>query len=100
LGYIAWRVLLGCIAWCIAWHLLNDNFIIRRLPSLSSTFTPLAPGPTTDGVMASMFWVPTSSAEAKMPGYDYNPLWFCTKDCPPGWPGWRWDQPRAASLGR
>lgn len=35
-----------------------------------------------------------------MPGYDYNQSWFCTADCPPGWPGWRWDQARAASLGR
>ena len=35
-----------------------------------------------------------------MPGYDYNASWFCTKDCPPGWPGWLWDQARAASLGR
>jgi hypothetical protein len=57
-------------------------------------------GPTADGVMASMFWVPTSDSEPKMPGYDYNPLWFCKKDCPAGWPGWRWDQARGASLGR
>ena len=35
-----------------------------------------------------------------MPGYDYNASWFCTHDCPPGWPGWRWDQARGASLGR
>lgn len=36
--------------------------------------------------------------------YDYDPRWFCDrdtpKDCEPGWPGWRWDQPRGASLGR
>ena len=54
--------------------------------------------------MASMFWVPTSAAEPAMPGYDYDPRWFCDrtnpKKCPPGWPGWRWDQTRAASLGR
>jgi hypothetical protein len=62
---------------------------------------PSIVGPTTDGIMASMFWVPTSPSEEKMPGYDYNSSWFCTKpNCPPGWPGWRWDQPRAASLGR
>ena len=30
-------------------------------------------GPTADGVMASMFWVPTSASEPKMPGYDYDP---------------------------
>ena len=40
----------------------------------------------------------------KAPGYDYDERWFCdkdtTKDCPSGWPGWRWDQARAASLGR
>jgi hypothetical protein len=30
-------------------------------------------GPTADGVMASMFWVPTNlTAEPRMPGYDYN----------------------------
>jgi len=56
-------------------------------------------GPTADGVMASMFWVPTGN-ESKMPGYDYDSRWFCEKDCPSGWPGWRWDQGRAASLGR
>jgi hypothetical protein len=36
--------------------------------------------------------------------YDYDWRWFCdqegTTPCPPGWPGWRWDQGRAASLGR
>lgn len=62
-----------------------------------------AVGPTEDGVMASMFWVPTGN-ESRMPGYDYDERWFCdkdtTKDCPSGWPGWRWDQARAASLGR
>lgn len=58
-------------------------------------------GPTADGVMASMFWVPTNlTSGRKMPGYDYNASWFCTADCPPGWPGWRWDQGRGASLGR
>lgn len=31
---------------------------------------PSIVGPTTDGVMASMFWVPTSAAEPKMPGYE------------------------------
>lgn len=60
-------------------------------------------GPTADGVMASMFWVPTGN-ESRMPGYAYDRRWFCdldkTKDCPPGWPGWRWDQARGASLGR
>ena len=65
---------------------------------------PEAVGPTADGVMASMFWVPDSATEPKMPGYDYNPQWFCDrdtpKDCEPGWPGWRWDQARSASLGR
>ena len=63
---------------------------------------PEVVGPTADGVMASMFWVPTGN-ESNMPGYDYNPLWFCDKSgtkCPPGWPGWRWDQSRGASLGR
>lgn len=58
-------------------------------------------GPTADGIAASMFWVPTNrTAEPPMPGYDYNASWFCTDACPPGWPGWRWDQARAASLGR
>ena len=61
-------------------------------------------GPTTDGIMASMFWVPSSPSEPRMPGYDYDPRWFCEQrsppDCPPGWPGWRWDQARSASLGR
>ena len=69
---------------------------------------PSVTGPTADGVMASMFWVPTDSTEPRMPGYDYNPLWFCNKSdtarwpqgCPSGWPGWRWDQARGASLGR
>ena len=62
---------------------------------------PAVVGPTADGIMASMFWVPTNTTlEPPMPGYDYNQSWFCTKDCPPGWPGWRWDQSRAASLGR
>eukprot|EP00947_MAST-08B_sp_MAST-8B-sp1_P005461 g5461.t1 len=67
---------------------------------------PSVVGPTAGGVMASMFWVPTSSAEPRMPGYDYDPLWFCDQNktkgasCPPGWPGWRWDQARGASLGR
>ena len=66
---------------------------------------PSVVGPTADGVMASMFWVPTNTSD-KMPGYDYNPNWFCgtptskVKKCPPGWPGWRWDQSRGASLGR
>ena len=64
---------------------------------------PDSVGPTADGVMASMFWVPTGN-ESLMPGYDYDPRWFCdkdkTKDCEPGWPGWRWDQARGASLGR
>ena len=63
---------------------------------------PEVVGPTADGVMASMFWVPTGN-ESKMQGYDYDPLWFCDKtgtECPPGWPGWRWDQARGASLGR
>merc|ERR1740117_237774 len=58
--------------------------------------------------MASMFWVPTGN-ESQMPGYDYDPEWFCDKKpvpgagpkgCGAGWPGWRWDQARAASLGR
>ena len=58
-------------------------------------------GPTSGGIMASMFWVPTNpDVEPKMPGYDYNASWFCKSNCPPGWPGWRWDQARAASLGR
>ena len=70
---------------------------------------PSLVGPTADGIMASMFWVPvgwpTTPGQDKMPGYDYNASWFCdaapppTK-CPAGWPGWRWDQARAASLGR
>ena len=65
---------------------------------------PDSVGPTADGVMASMFWVPTGN-ESKMPGYDYDPRWFCDKtdSCEaagPGWPGWRWDQARGASLGR
>lgn len=60
---------------------------------------PDSKGPTADGVMASMFWVPTGN-ETHMPGYDYDSRWFCEKDCPPGWPGWRWDQSRGASLGR
>ncbi len=52
-----------------------------------------------------MFWVPTNLTEQpKMPGYDYDWRWFCDQEgdrpCPPGWPGWRWDQARAASLGR
>ena len=70
----------------------------REAPSCGP---PALVGPTADGVMASMFWVPTNlSTEPKMPGYDYNASWFCTADCPPGWPGWRWDQARGASLGR
>ena len=57
------------------------------------------------GVKASMFWVPTNlTTERPMPGYDYDPRWFCDAhdppDCPHGWPGWRWDQARGASLGR
>ncbi len=54
-------------------------------------------GPTANGVMASMFWVPTGN-ESRMPGYDYDKRWFCDQDCPPGWPGWRWDQARGASV--
>jgi hypothetical protein len=54
--------------------------------------------------MASMFWVPDQVTEPKMPGYDYDKRWFCdqdkVKDCPAGWPGWRWGQDRGASLGR
>ena len=70
----------------------------REAPSCGP---PALVGPTADGVMASMFWVPTNaSTEQRMPGYDYNASWFCTADCPPGWPGWRWDQARGASLGR
>ena len=65
---------------------------------------PSAVGPSADGVMASMFWVPTNlTTEEKMPGYDYDPRWFCNygnQTCPPGWPGWLWDQARSASLGR
>ena len=61
-------------------------------------------GPTAGGIMASMFWVPTNvTTEKKMPGYNYNASWFCDstgQPCPPGWPGWRWDQARGASLGR
>lgn len=55
--------------------------------------------------MASMFWVPSNESD-KMPGYDYDERWFCDqdatkgKDCEKGWPGWRWDQARGASLGR
>ena len=44
--------------------------------------------------MASMFWVPPNRSSA-MPGYAYDERWFCDTDnttCPPGWPGWRWDQ--------
>lgn len=68
---------------------------------------PSVVGPTADGVMASMFWVPSNiTAEPPMPGYDYNPKWFCDDknpkrvNCTTGWPGWRWDQARGASLGR
>jgi hypothetical protein len=55
--------------------------------------------------MASMCWVPTGKV-SKMPGYDSDKRWFCDKNpnkeppCGPGWPGWRWDQARGASLGR
>ena len=44
---------------------------------------PSVVGPTSGGIMASMFWVPTNlSAEEKMPGYDYNKSWSCTSGCP------------------
>jgi hypothetical protein len=79
----------------------NNGF---KLTNLSDVLTQNFAGPTADGVMASMFWVPTSAAEPKMPGYDYDPRWFCDRDtpsdCTAGWPGWSWDQPRGASLGR
>ena len=39
---------------------------------------------------------------AVWPNWDFS--WFCDrntpKTCPAGWPGWRWDQARGASLGR
>jgi hypothetical protein len=75
-------------------------------------------GPTSNGVMASMFWVPCAvrskgnapvcakSMESKMLGYDYDARWFCNRppangsDCPPHWPTGGWDQARGASLGR
>ena len=81
-----------------------------------------AVGPTTNGVMASMFWVPckvrskgnapvcAKSNESGMPGYDYDPRWDCqtinpdgkvnNTKCQPGWPDGGWDQARGASLSR